>query len=90
MCVFVSSVFHRQAMIELQRENENLKERLKVAVAQMVASVDTGEVEQRLKVASEEKALLGKENEGFNETLEKWSVEFREEHDGHEPTEEDR
>ncbi len=79
-----------KAMLDLQRENQSLKERLKVAIAQMTDSVDTSDVEQRLNAADDEKSEIRQENDKYNETLQKWMAEFREEHDGHEPTEEDR
>ena len=76
--------------MELQRENQNLRERLKVAVSQMADSIDTSDVEQRMEAAKEEKGELDKETSEFKVQLEKWKEEFREAHDGREPTEEDR
>ena len=76
--------------MELQRENQNLRERLKVAVSQMADSIDTSDVEQRMEAAKEEKSELDKETSDFKVQLEKWKEEFRETHDGREPTEEDR
>lgn len=76
--------------MELQRENQNLRERLKVAVSQMADSIDTSDVEQRMEAAKEEKGELDKETSEFKVQLEKWKEEFREAHDGKEPTEEDR
>ncbi|XP_065060252.1 myosin-2 heavy chain-like [Rhopilema esculentum] len=78
------------AVIELKRENESLKERLKVAVSQMADSIDIGDVKSRMEAANAEKADLVNENNGFKEQLEKWKAEFREEHDGKEPAEDDR
>eukprot|EP00794_Sanderia_malayensis_P009619 gene9619-10602_t len=78
------------AVLELKRDNENLKKRLEVAVSQMADSVDTNDVEQRLKACEDERGEIQQENEKFNENLEAWVAEFREEHDGHEPAEEDR
>ena len=76
--------------MELKRENENLKERLKVAVSQMTDAVDKNDVENRLEAVNSEKDDLQKENNEYKEQLEKWRAEFREEHDGREPSEEDR
>ena len=83
-------MFVFQAVLELKRENENLKERLKVAVSQMADSVDTNDVRSRMEAACTERDDLQKENNDFKEQLEKWKTEFREEHDGREPTEDDR
>ena len=79
-----------QAILELKRENESLKERLKVAVSQMADSIDIGDVKSRMEAADAEKAELENENNGFKEQLEKWKAEFREGHDGKEPAEDDR
>ena len=76
--------------MELKRENENLKERLKVAVSQMADVVDTSDVQSKMEALSTEKNALEEENHGYKEELEKWRLEFQEENDGREPTEEDR
>lgn len=77
-------------VLELKRENENLKERLKVAVSQMADVVDTSDVQSKMEALSTEKNALEEENHGYKEELEKWRLEFQEENDGREPTEEDR
>ena len=56
----------------------------------MADAVDTNDVQNRLEAVDSEKDDLQKENAEFKEKIENWRAEFREEHDGKEPTEDDR
>lgn len=76
--------------MDLKRENEGLRERLRIAISQMAGSVDANDVNGRLETATSERDEIQKENNDFKDQLEKWKADFREERDGREPTEDDR
>ena len=80
----------RQKISELQRQNASLRETVKSAVNQVFGAVETPEMEGRLETAEEERSQLKNEIEELRRQYEQWKEDFKQEHNGQEPTEDDR
>lgn len=61
-----------------------------LAATTAAGQVDDKETEEKLKAAEEERQALIDEQNKMKEEFEKWKEQYQQEHEGQEPTEDDR
>ena len=61
-----------------------------LAATAVAGQVDDKETEEKLKAAEEERQALVDEQKRMKEEFEKWKEQYQQEHEGKEPTEDDR
>ena len=81
-----------QELRETRQQCTALREQLQglLAVAAAAGQVDNQENEEKLKAAEAEKQALVDEQNKMKEEFEKWKEQYQQEHEGEEPTEDDR
>ena len=81
-----------QELRETRQQCSALREQLQGLLAATAAAgqVDDKETEEKLKAAEEEKQALVDEQNKMKEEFEKWKEQYRQDHEGEEPTEDDR
>lgn len=81
-----------QELRETRQQCTALREQLQGLLAATAAAgqVDDKETEEKLKAAEAEKQALVDEQNKMKEEFEKWKEQYRQDHEGEEPSEEDR
>ena len=81
-----------QELRETRQQCTALREQLQGLLAATAAAGHIGnkETEDKLKAAETEKQTLIDEQNRMKEEFEKWKEQYRQEHEGEEPTEDDR
>ena len=81
-----------QELRETRQQCTALREQLQGLLAATAAAgqVDDKETEEKLKAAEVEKQALMDEQNKMKEEFEKWKEQYRQDHEGEEPTEDDR
>lgn len=74
----------------MKQKNKTLHQRLETTLNSVVDSVDIDETSAKLAAAEDEKSNLQKEIEELNQAIAEWKEKFRAEHDGQEPSNDDR
>lgn len=81
-----------QELHKTRQQCTALREQLQglLAATAVAGQVDDKETEEKLKAAEEEKQSLVDEQNKMKEEFEKWKEQYRQDHEGEEPTEDDR
>lgn len=81
-----------QELRETRQQCTALREQLQglLVVTASAGQVDDNETEEKLKAAEAEKQALVDEQNKMKEEFEKWKEQYRQEHEGEEPSEDDR
>lgn len=81
-----------QELRETRQQCTALRQQLQglLVVTASAGQVDDNETEEKLKAAEAEKQALVDEQNKMKEEFEKWKEQYRQEHEGEEPSEDDR
>ena len=79
-----------QELRETRQQCVTLREQLQTLLLTAATVQDDTETEEKLKSAEAEKQALVEQQAKMKEEFEKWKEQFKEEHEGEEPTEDDR